>query len=166
MSGDSDAFPKSGMKETFHPADNFRAEPRPEHHIHRDSEPLSTKNQTSYGQYNESKDPGTWEQRRDPGTPFVQHPLPFSTAHRLLAITGVDQGTPDFQDQSLGQNAFNSERPLNVQPANPGGVSIDGRGDLPEGHPKMADKVVGKMQKVKLSSLPVLRVGSDIVGWV
>jgi len=66
----------------------------------------------------------------------------------LLGVTGVHQGTPDFQDPSSGQNAFNSERPMNVKPTDQGGVAIDGRGDLPEGHANMADKVIGKVQKV------------------
>jgi len=67
---------------------------------------------------------------------------------RLLGVTGIHQGTPEFQDSSTSQNAFNSERPLNVKPTDQGGVAIDGRGDLPEGHANMADKVIGKMQKV------------------
>lgn len=29
-----------------------------------------------------------------------------------------------------------------------GGVAVDGREDLPEGHAKMTDKLVGKTQKV------------------
>ena len=58
------------------------------------------------------------------------------------------QETPGFQDSSFGQNAFNSERPLNVKPTSQGGVSIDGREDLPEGHANIADKMIGKIQKV------------------
>lgn len=72
-------------------------------------------------------------------------------AFRFLGVTGIRQGTPDFQDSSLGQNAFNSERPLNVKPTNQGGVAVGGRGDLPEGHANMADKMIGKMQKVTYS---------------
>ena len=67
---------------------------------------------------------------------------------RLLGVTGVHQGTPDFQDSSFGQNAFNSDRPLDVKPTDQGGVAIDGRGDLPEGHANIADKMIGKVQKV------------------
>ena len=65
-----------------------------------------------------------------------------------LGITEDRRETPDFQDSSSGQNAFNSERPLNVNPTDQGGVAIDGRGDLPEGHANIADKMIGKMQKV------------------
>ena len=87
----------------------------------------------------------------------------------LIGVTGVDQGTPDFQDSSFKQNAFNSERPLDVQPTDQGGVAIDGRGDLPEGHANMADKIVGKMQKVRFLIklvLPVVYLGSDLLGWL
>ena len=89
-------------------------------------------------------------------------PTPFDTTFvlitdiRLLGVTGIHQGVPEFQDPPTSQNAFNSERPLNVKPTDQGGVAIDGRGDLPEGHANMADKVIGKMQKVfsLLSFLP------------
>ena len=82
------------------------------------------------------------------------HPTPFDTTFglitdiRLLGVTGINQGDPEFQDPPTSQNAFNSERPLDVRPTDQGGVAIDGRGDLPEGHANMADKVIGKMQKV------------------
>ena len=67
----------------------------------------------------------------------------------LLGVIGTHQGTPDYIDPSFqGRNAFNSERPLNVKPTDQGGVAIDGRGDLPEGHANMTDKVIGKVQKV------------------
>lgn len=77
---------------------------------------------------------------------------------RLLGVTGFHQGTPDVQESSAGQNAFNSERPLNVKPTKEGGVAIDGRGDLPEGHSNVADKMIGKVQKViYLPGSPALR---------
>jgi len=129
MSGTSDTFSRNDAKETFRPADNFRGQPRPEHHLHRDSEPLPSKDSTSYDT-SRLKEPGPWENRRDVG------------------VTGFHQGTPDFQESSAGQNAFNSERPLNVKPTKEGGVAIDGRGDLPEGHSNVADKMIGKVQKV------------------
>lgn len=47
-----------------------------------------------------------------------------------------------------GNTAFNSERPMNVQPTGAGGVAIDGREDVPETHASAGDKLVGKMQKV------------------
>lgn len=150
MSGTSESFSQNNAKETFRPADNFRGQSRPEHHLHRDSEPLPNKDSTTSYDNSRLKEPGPWENRRDTGT----GPACFDTRTtlisdvRLLGVTGFHQGTPDFQDSSVGQNAFNSERPLNVKPTKEGGVAIDGRGDLPEGHSNMADKMIGKAQKV------------------
>lgn len=79
--------------------------------------------------------------------PFDTRSL-LNTAIHLLGVTGIRQGTPDFQDPSFGRNAYNSERPLNVEPTNQGGVAINGHEGLPEGHANMADKMIGKMQKV------------------
>jgi len=94
----------------------------------------------------QSKDPGTRENRPDVG------------------VTDVHRGTPDFQDQSFKQNAFNTERPLNERPADQGGVAIDGRGDLPEGNANATDKVVGKMQKVtgKFMNKPELQEKGEL----
>ena len=78
---------------------------------------------------------------------------------RLLGVVGVHQGTPDYNVPSSGRNAFNSERPLNVRPTDQGGVAIDGRGDLPEGHANMTDKVIGKVQKVSPCLVPTARSG-------
>jgi len=161
MSGNSNSFSRTSAKETFNPADNFRGQPRPEHHIHRESEALPNNDSMAYGQ-DQSKDT-PWENRRDTGTsPTFRHSssyvlcTPFRNnvwtdygVFHLLGVTGNRQGTPDFQDSSFSQNAFNSERPLNVKPTNQGGVAVDGRGDLPEGHANMADKMIGKMQKVR-----------------
>lgn len=69
-------------------------------------------------------------------------------ADRLSGVIGVHQGSPDYNDPSFTQNALNTERPLPANPADQGGVAIDGRGGLPEGHANAVDKVVGKMQKV------------------
>ena len=148
MSANSNSLPHCGAKESFDPADNFRGQTRPEHHLHRDSEPLPGNTSTNYGQIQQN-DSDALDNRRDIGTPFV-HPIlrPFRWLIVFSGVTGVHQGTPDFQDSSFKQNAFNSERPLNVQPTDQGGVAIDGRGDLPEGKANVADKVIGKMQKV------------------
>lgn len=45
---------------------------------------------------------------------------------------------------------------MDVKPTDQGGVTIDGRGDLPEGHANMADKVIGKMQKVNFTLVPAV----------
>jgi len=82
--------------------------------------------------------------------PFVGSMRILITTDLLSGIVGGRQGTPEDNDPSFGRNAFNSERPWNVKPTDQGGVAIDGRGDLPEGHANMADKVIGKVQKVWL----------------
>jgi len=87
----------------------------------------------------------------------------LTTAISLLGLSGIHQGTPDFQDSSFGQNVTNSERPMNVKPTDQGGVAIDGRGDLPEGHANMADKVIGGMQKVNLTFVRTVCFESDPV---
>ncbi|KIY48583.1 hypothetical protein FISHEDRAFT_43141 [Fistulina hepatica ATCC 64428] len=50
--------------------------------------------------------------------------------------------------QGQGQNAYNTERPMDVQPTSAGGVAVGGRSDLPEGHASLGDKIIGKTQKV------------------
>ncbi|KAH9170721.1 hypothetical protein EDB89DRAFT_1836952, partial [Lactarius sanguifluus] len=47
-----------------------------------------------------------------------------------------------------GQNAFNSERPLDVQPTQSGGVARDGKEGLPMGKAGLVDKAIGKVEKV------------------
>ena len=67
MSGDSNYFPhQSGVSESFNPSDNFRGETRPEHHIHRESEPLPGNNSMTLGQ-DQSRDSDIQESRRDIG---------------------------------------------------------------------------------------------------
>jgi len=53
--------------------------------------------------------------------------------------------------------------PINVKPTDQGGIVIDGRGDLPEGHANMADKVIGKMQMVNFTSVPTVCFESDSI---
>ncbi|KAF8269600.1 hypothetical protein EI94DRAFT_1799016 [Lactarius quietus] len=58
------------------------------------------------------------------------------------------QYAEDDEPKAQGQNAFNSERPLNVLPTQSGGVARDGRDDLPMGKAGMVDKAIGKTEKV------------------
>ena len=81
----------------------------------------------------------------------------LTTDNRLPGVVDVRQGTPDHNEPFINQNASSSERPLDVGPTNQGGVAIDGRGDLPEGHANMSDKVIGKMQKVRIGLICALR---------
>ena len=84
MSGDSNYFPhQSGVSETFNPSDNFRGETRPEHHIHRESEPLPGNNSMTLGQ-DQSRDSGIQETRRDIGMLKSYPSSPFLSAYRSL----------------------------------------------------------------------------------
>ena len=162
MSGNIDNFSRTDARDSFDPADSFREQPRPEHHLHRESETLPGSDPMGYDQ-DQTKDTRVLEGRRDigTGTSFTYLPPLFAgsmrvliIADRLLGVIGVHQGSLDSNDPSFGQNAFNTERPLDVGPADQGGVAIDGRGDLPEGHANMTDKVIGKVQKVSFCLVP------------
>ncbi|KZS95451.1 hypothetical protein SISNIDRAFT_548358 [Sistotremastrum niveocremeum HHB9708] len=62
-----------------------------------------------------------------------------------------DSQNGEFQtsdERSSGQNGFNSDRPLDVQPAPEGGVAQGGQEGLPEGKANAVDKIVGKVEKV------------------
>jgi len=80
MSWDSNSFSPADTKETFNPADNFRGESRPEHHLHRDSEPLPRSDSVVHSQ-DQFNDPSMWENRRDIGTGI---PTPFDTMSVLI----------------------------------------------------------------------------------
>ncbi|KAF5361488.1 hypothetical protein D9758_006207 [Tetrapyrgos nigripes] len=97
---------------------------RPEHQVHGSSDPLPGARGAQSGAVDYSPE----------------------TIERLPASHLNDQGAPAVHGE--GQNAFNSDRPMNVQPTPAGGVAVDGRADLPEGKASMMDKVVGKTEKV------------------
>jgi len=74
---------------------------------------------------------------------------------------GVRRGnafdSPDVRDDSAfdnntsgsqGANAFNTDRPRDVQPTSQGGVAPGGRSDMPMGKASFMDKVIGKSEKV------------------
>ncbi|KAH9980579.1 hypothetical protein BJV74DRAFT_856270 [Russula compacta] len=54
----------------------------------------------------------------------------------------------EVTQRAQGQNAFNSERPLDVRPTQSGGVARGGQDDLPIGKANLLDKVIGKAEKV------------------
>jgi len=108
----------------------FQEQPAPQHHQHASSDLLpgarsNKKAPTTGADYSSGvlDDVGTWEQG------------PISQG----------RGNDEFEHKNT---AFNSDRPMNAQPSGAGGVAIDGREDLPEGHATATDKLVGKMQKV------------------
>ena len=117
------------------------------------------------------------------GTPFTpgdksskQRGDGLQNSPQLSQLQGQDfdgsDRNRDYNDRSRefsnerGSDAFNTERPLNTQPAPEGesyiyrgcfffkislclgGVARDGREALPEGRPGFGDKLVGKTEKV------------------
>ncbi|TFK47113.1 hypothetical protein OE88DRAFT_1666395, partial [Heliocybe sulcata] len=63
------------------------------------------------------------------------------------AESAAAAGMPRSQS-GQGQTAFEDDRPLGTQPVSGGGVAIDGNEDKPMGKAGVADKIVGKTQKV------------------
>ncbi|KAJ8518974.1 hypothetical protein ONZ45_g4025 [Pleurotus djamor] len=77
---------------------------------------------------------------------------------------GTFNPSADDSLSSQGNTAFTRDRPMNVQPAPEGGVSVDGQAGLPEGHAGFGDKLVGKTQKVigKASNNPALHEKGEL----
>jgi len=113
-------------------AQTLQSQQPPEHQHHESSDllPGARENQADYNS-GVSNSTGTYEQgnisQDDPAT-----------------MNQTGRHSPSAQ----GNTAFNTHRPLNVQPTSAGGVAIDGRADLPEGKADFGDKVIGKTQKV------------------
>lgn len=76
MSGNIDNFSRTDARDSFDPADSFREQPRPEHHLHRESETLPGSDPMGYDQ-DQTKDTRALEGRRDidTGTSFTHFPL-------------------------------------------------------------------------------------------
>ncbi|KAF8494382.1 hypothetical protein F5888DRAFT_1616857 [Russula emetica] len=80
-------------------------------------------------------------------------PLPVRHADRqqpaeVQQRSDRDPSQEEAAPRAQGHNAFNSERPLDVQPNRTGGVARAGQGDLPMGKASIFDKAVGKMEKI------------------
>jgi len=108
MSGNTNSFSRTDDKDDFNPAENIRGQPRPEHHLHRESEPLLGNDPMSHGQ-DQPKDTGMWKNGRGNGaSPPCRPPtiIPttsatmsvLTTAISLLGLGGIHQWTSDFQD--------------------------------------------------------------------
>ncbi|GLB44580.1 hypothetical protein LshimejAT787_1702070 [Lyophyllum shimeji] len=103
---------------------------QPGHRLHDSSEPLpGVKGAAPTNDYT----PGTMD--RTPSSRFRNEERSTHVTHAASS-------------HGQGKNAFNSERPLDVQPTEAGGVAVGGRPDLPEGQAGLGDKMIGKTQKV------------------
>lgn len=103
---------------------------RPEHHIHDSSQPL----------------PGArgGDQTIDYSPESIERapPAAFEDAN-------IDSIPPSTHHGESVSNAYNEDRPLDVQPAPESGVAIGGNDELPTGKASFGDKVIGKTQKVR-----------------
>ncbi len=137
----------------------FAAQPAPEHHTHQSSDVLPGARGVApapdYSADN-TNDSGVWEgnNKRRFGAGTDTNAVMAGGQHNGDNYTATDDA--DFE---------HDERPMNVKSTGAGnvslyinssvtdtvlgGVAIDGRDDLPEGHAKLMDKVAGKTQKVK-----------------
>jgi len=120
--------------------------PRPEHHIHDSSEPLPGAQP--------AVDDSTNAMERTPSSAFDPENIDNPNMQTNFARSG----------SAAGQTAFNSERPMNVQPAQEGGVAVGGESDLPIGKVSFGDKVIGKAEKVagKYTKKPEMQAKGEL----
>ncbi|KAG7087662.1 hypothetical protein E1B28_013610 [Marasmius oreades] len=146
---------------------------RPQHHVHGSSDPLpGTRGADPSVDYSadtiEHGGPNTtWNERDE--RQFTTGQMGQHRDERQFGQMG-ETGHQQMQQQQQhhaaqdGQNVFNSDRPMNVQPTAAGGVAIGGRSDLPEGHASATDKLVGKTQKVigKMTGKPEMHEKGEL----
>ncbi|KAJ7468703.1 hypothetical protein FB451DRAFT_1092256, partial [Mycena latifolia] len=121
---------------------NLPGETRPEHHVHKASEPLpGARGGAPAADYSAStmeRMPSSAWQDADSTQPTREVPE-FQTTRPDIERSG----------SATGRNAFSDERPLNTEPHPEGGVAIDGGHDgMPMGKASAADKLIGKAQKI------------------
>ncbi|KZP08897.1 hypothetical protein FIBSPDRAFT_760747 [Athelia psychrophila] len=102
---------------------------RPEHHLHGSSQPLPG---ARGGDATTDYSPEAIE--RAP-------PSAFDDAN-------IDSIPPSTHHGESASNAYDEDRPLDVQSAPEGGVGIGGNDELPMGKASFGDKVIGKTQKL------------------
>jgi hypothetical protein len=126
---------------------NNTSDSRPEHHVHSQEEPLPGARgaHATYDYSPENLD-------RTPSSAFTSGGGALATGGGLTSDSHHEHTETGLQQPSTGgQNAFNSERPLDVEPTTQGGVAIGGdeARDLPQGKASFMDKIVGKTEKVR-----------------
>lgn len=95
----------------------FAVQPPPEHHIHRDSEPLPGVKGSSGAAPNYdasvTNDSRTWK-------PNGEKAFGAGSDTRAVMSGGQHSADPDSTQQREGKNAFTDDRPMNVEPTNQG----------------------------------------------
>ncbi|KAJ7157867.1 hypothetical protein C8R43DRAFT_921329 [Mycena crocata] len=126
----------SSINNNLNNTNTLATETRPEHHVHKASEPLPGARggapAADYSADTMERLPSSVWQDKDSSKPTREADV-FQTTK------------PD-----MGRTAFSEQRPLNTEPHPDGGVAIDGgHGDsMPMGKASAADKLIGKAQKV------------------
>ncbi|RDX46084.1 hypothetical protein OH76DRAFT_1457396 [Lentinus brumalis] len=119
----------------------FATQPPPTHHTHKSSDVLPGAR-------------GASQVAQDYSTNVTENPRVWQDEHERKYGAGSDTravvagGQHDAPNTNTGSSAFEGERPMGVQPTEQGGVAIGGEANLPEGHAKMTDKIIGKTQKL------------------
>ncbi|KAF7345052.1 hypothetical protein MVEN_01668100 [Mycena venus] len=139
--------------------DNLTTETRPEHHVHKASEPLPGARggapAADYSAETMERLPSSVWQNDDASQP-TREISESQTARPEL---------PERSNSATGRTAFSGERPLNTEPHPEGGVAIDGgREGMPMGKASAADKLIGKAQKVvgKMTNKPELHEKGEL----
>jgi len=138
----------------------------PEHHVHDTYEPLPGAQGAA-----PTNDYSAATIERLPSSAWKDLPQPPSTHAASRSSDNAADRPPQQTSASAthhsesGVNAFNSDRPMNTEPAPGGGVAIDGGDDdMPMGKASMADKLVGKTEKVigKVTKKPELHEKGEL----
>ncbi|EIW76855.1 hypothetical protein CONPUDRAFT_158009 [Coniophora puteana RWD-64-598 SS2] len=161
---------------------------RPSHTIHCDSEPLPGSGARSAAQASDYS-PATID--RTPSSALHDTTAPtevhvnqqsrereqsrlnesFDGTSSTMSREGPVSSNSEFRDDGApeppskdGVDAFSSERSMDSKPSNESGVAVGGDDDLPEGKAGMADKMIGKTQKVmgKVTKKPELQEKGEL----
>ncbi|RPD76813.1 hypothetical protein L226DRAFT_611240 [Lentinus tigrinus ALCF2SS1-7] len=118
----------------------FATQPPPTHHVHKSSDVLPG-----------ARGAAASDSQSAPNysTDVTENPRVWQDAHERMYGAGSDTravvagGQYDSPNTGVG-----SERPMDVQLTEQGGVAPGGNPNLPEGHAKVTDKIIGKTQKI------------------
>ncbi|KAJ7147243.1 hypothetical protein C8R46DRAFT_1010859 [Mycena filopes] len=133
-------------------------EARPEHHVHKESEPLPGARggppTVDYSADHMERLPSSVWQDADASQPTRE-------------VADLTTTKPDMERSSSasGRTAFSGERPLNTEPHPEGGVAIDGGHEgMPMGKASATDKLIGKAQKVvgKIAKKPEMHEKGEL----
>ncbi len=171
--------------------DNTTPSIRPEHHIHSDADPIPGNrgvDPVDYSAESMERNPSSTWKSGNPNTEFGESGRQTGGEHHAQqhqhkrdqqpgqnfdsdlapsnAGTGFETRGAPPTGSGAGATAFNSERPMGVQPSSAGmflrdlyklgidyfsgGAAIGGRDDLPEGKASAMDKMIGKTEKVSV----------------